>query len=176
MRSTKKIREIFNLSQEQLAVFLGVPRSQVAQAETGRRQLSTRALLQLARLEQSLHSNIDYTVPGAAEAAETRTQKGLAAMKAHAEDCCRQAAALRLQLAQLEETHQRCTRVQLAVGHLLHHLPEEETGKKEWLWLQLRQHQVQTEMAQCTMAEKVKLMLKAEALEQEAARALAMKF
>jgi transcriptional regulator with XRE-family HTH domain len=87
MRSTIKIRELFNISQQQLAIFLGVPRSHLALAETGRRHLSTRALMQLARLELALHNNTEYPLPEIPETAKNQAHKGLAAMKAHAKAC-----------------------------------------------------------------------------------------
>jgi transcriptional regulator with XRE-family HTH domain len=176
MRSTIKIREQFNLSQEQLAIFLGVTRSQIALAETGRRHLSTTALLQVARLEKALQNNIDYPLLETETTAKSLTQKGMTAMKAHAFNCCQEATAARNQLVQMEQQHQRCTKVLMALGHLLHHLPQTKESEKEKLWLQLLQRQTNAEILECTPVEQVKVLLKAEALEQQAARALSIKF
>lgn len=54
MESLLEIRELFNLTQQELADFLDIPRHQVAQAETGNRLIPAEAMIRLSKL--LLHS------------------------------------------------------------------------------------------------------------------------
>lgn len=54
MQRSKQIREKLGLSQEALAIYLGVTRSQIAMSERGERSLPTKAFIKLAQLEKRL--------------------------------------------------------------------------------------------------------------------------
>jgi transcriptional regulator with XRE-family HTH domain len=65
MKSKKKsglqaVREVYGLTQEQMSGLLNTPRSQLALAETGRREISTHASLKLAELEMIRYHNSDW--------------------------------------------------------------------------------------------------------------------
>lgn len=99
MKATKIIREKCDLSQHQLAVYLGITRSQLALAETGRRTLPTSALIKLAQLETSLQNNIHYKQ----QHLQTQAGKDLAAMRRHAKACTHKAGIAKIKLKELDE-------------------------------------------------------------------------
>ncbi len=172
MRSMKRLRETLGLSQEQLAIYLGVTRSLLSMAEMGKRSLPVKAFVKLSELEKSLRSNVQYK----AASLQQHATADAAVVRSHAKKCMARAAGIKLQLTALEKNYQQCLTALLATGHLMSLLPEGEAGKKDRLWLELLELQTLKKMKDCGNAAQVILQLRINALEHEARQAGKIKF
>lgn len=172
MKATKSIRQIFDLTQQQLADYLGVSRSRLALAETGRRDLPVSALIRLAGLEKSLHNNISYKQ----QHLHVQAGKDLAAMRRHAKACQHKARAAKMKLDELQQNYQHCVMALMAVDQLLNNLLPAKENRKDQLWLELLLAQTLKKLNRCGPAAQVKIKLTMQALEMQAAQAEAMKF
>ena len=57
MRKRENIRDAFGISQEELAIVLKITRSQLAMFETGKRELPSTAIIQLAEMLRYLQED-----------------------------------------------------------------------------------------------------------------------
>lgn len=174
MRSTKKIRETLGISQQQLAVFLGIPRSLVSMYEGGRRELPTNAMTKLSQLLLSLHNNTMLSNQPALP--QTHAAKDLAVMQQYKKQCCREAALTQKQLQRMKAEFQRGLQALMAVDYLFEQLPKGETSHKDQLWLELLKAKNLKKMKRCSTAQQVKLMLKEQALKHIIAASETIKF
>jgi transcriptional regulator with XRE-family HTH domain len=172
MRSLKQLREALDLSQEHMAIYIGVTRSLLAMAEKGTRSLPVKAYLRMAQLEKSLRSNVQYK----AASLQQHATADAALVRNHAKKCIEKAAVIKLQLAALEKDYQQCLTALLATGYLMNQLPEGEAGKKDRLWLELLELQTLKKMKDCGNAVQVILQLRINALEHESRQAGKIKF
>jgi transcriptional regulator with XRE-family HTH domain len=168
MRSIKQIRQIFGLSQQQMAAYLSITRSHLNMTERGRRSLPTAALAKLAQLEKSLQSNEPYQAAGFKKQAERDT----AHIKAHAKKCLQRAALEKTKLQKLTASYQQCVQALMAMGHLLQNQPT----KKELLLLAVLEAKALKKMSRCGYAAQVVVQLRIAALEHEVAQAGKIKF
>ncbi len=172
MSGIQHLREKFGLTQQQLAVYLGVARSHLAMAEKATRSLPTSALLKLAVLEKSLHSKIPYPTPQLQELQHADAAR----IGRYVKKCMVMIAEQKNKLAALETNYQQCQQVMLAIGCLHRQLPPGDAGKKERLWLELLEKQTLEKIKTCSYAGQVILQLRISALEQEVAQAARMLF
>jgi transcriptional regulator with XRE-family HTH domain len=115
MNSTQEIREAFGLTQQELAVFLGVSRSLISMAEGGRAHLPTAALLQLGRLAACFYERGRQPVSiNAKEAAAMN-----ATLKKHAQECSLQALKAKNKLDRLQQEYEQCTTALAGLDNLL---------------------------------------------------------
>jgi DNA-binding transcriptional regulator YiaG len=172
MQGIKRIREVMQLSQEQLAPYLGVTRSQLAMVETHRRDLPTAALLKLAQLETSLKNNMHHKP----ETPQLHTTKDLTQIKQFAKKCCREAELIQAKLERMQTSYQHAQQTLLAVGQLQAQTATGKTNRKDQLWIELLHTKTMKKLSRCCMAEQVKKRLMVQALQQAAAQAENLKF
>lgn len=170
MNSLKQIRELFNISQHQLADYLGVSRTLFSMVETRRRSLPTAALVKLGHLEISLQQHLLYKPD------DPNSDNNLAAMCTYAKNCAYAAIAARRKLEKLQKDYQRCMQVLAAVSYLQKPAIRKNESKLEPLWLELLKSQTLKQLKKCGQAAQAKMQLKALALEMQATQAGAMKF
>lgn len=170
MSSLKQIRELFNISQQQLADYIGVSRTLFSMAETRRRALPTAALLKLAELEISLQQHVQH------KRDDPHPDKNMSAMNTYAKNCADAAITARRKLEELQNDYQRCMQVLAAVSYLQKHAVQKNKSKLEPLWLELLNNQTLKQLKKCGQAAQAKMHLKALALEMQATQAGAMKF
>jgi transcriptional regulator with XRE-family HTH domain len=168
MRRIKHTRQIFGMTQQQLADYLSVTRSLLALVEQGRRHLPTAAILKMATLEQSLQSNLPYK----AESLQKQAAKDMAQIKTHAKKCLQKAEREKARLLLLQQKHQRCMQALVAMGQL----QQTNLAKKDSLLLELLETKTLKKMNRCGYAVQVVMQLRIAALEHEAAQAGRMKF
>jgi transcriptional regulator with XRE-family HTH domain len=172
MRSLKTIRESFGLSQEQLAIYLGVSRSSINMAERGNRGLPTAALEKLALLQKSQQNNIIYRQ----KALQQRAAKDNMAIKQYLKKCQNEIQLLQKELALMQEHYGQCINVMLALEHLLEAAPASGKPTKEQLWLEILAAETQKKMAGCSHGKQVILQLQIKALAHQVQEANKIKF
>lgn len=165
MNATKNIREALDLTQSQLAIYLGVSRSRLALAETHRRELPTSALLKLGALERYLHKNVS---PGQQQ---VLSEKDSSAMRRHAAFCAHKARVAKLELETLQRKYQCCVQALAAIDHLRSNLPQGKETRKDQLWLEWLQAVNIKKLRKCGPAAQFKIKLNLKALEMQAEEA-----
>jgi transcriptional regulator with XRE-family HTH domain len=116
MKSNQRIRELLGLTQEQLAMLLGVSRSQLSLYELGLRELPTAALQQLAEM-LSVVQNVNASIRMKSRAAEEKGQNHVTLQKLLKENSFQQERLTR-KIVVMEETYQ----TNLTGVHLVKHL------------------------------------------------------
>jgi transcriptional regulator with XRE-family HTH domain len=172
MQGIRRIREVMELSQEQLAAYLGVTRSQLAMAETHRRDLPTAALIKLAQLEASLKNNIHHQQ----QTPQLHTTKDLAQIRQFAKKCCREAELIQAKLERMQISYQHAQQTLLAVEQLQAQTATGKNNRKDLLWIELLHSKTIKKINRCCMAEQVKKRLMIQAFQQVAAEAEHLKF
>lgn len=172
MRSLKTIRENFGLSQEQLAIYLGVSRSSINMAERGTRGLPTAALGKLALLQKSQQTNIVYRQ----KALQQRAAKDAAEIKRYLKKCQNEILLLQKELTLMQEQYGQCINVMQALEHLLQATPALGKPTKEQLWLEILEAETVKKMANCNHGKQVILQLQIKALAYQVQEANKIKF
>ncbi|MBL7727842.1 MAG: helix-turn-helix transcriptional regulator [Dinghuibacter sp.] len=167
MYSIKEIRKIMGLSQQQMAIYLGVTRTHFSMAETRRRELPAAALIKMAALQNILQKS----KPGTPKLHQPQKEKDWATLQQYANKCRREAKLAQKKLEQVQLRYQNCVHTLLAVEVLQNRLPNGKQAKKDELWLAALHAQTQQQMARCSMGKQVLLTLKAQLLLQMATRA-----
>lgn len=114
MNSIKRIREILGLSQQSIADYLGVTRTQVAMSETSRRELPIAALIKMGVLERSLLNNVQYKQ----QQLQVQAGKDFAAMRHHVKTCTQKARLEKRKLEKLQQKYQCCLQALMAIDYL----------------------------------------------------------
>ena len=78
MRKRENIRDAFGISQEELAIVLKITRSQLAMFETGKRELPSTAIIQLAEMLRYLQEDASKSTETISLLKEQEIQKGKA--------------------------------------------------------------------------------------------------
>lgn len=142
MNSIKKLREALGLTQQQLADYLSVTRSELSMAEINHRQLPGPAMLKMAALQQGMASNKSSR---AAAEINKQTIKARNILSAQAQQYTLKAAMARQKLELLQRRHQQCVRTLQAVAACMSsHLHE-----KDRLWLEVLERQTLKKMDAC---------------------------
>ena len=157
MNNLKKIRENFGLSQQQVAYWLGISRSLVEHYERGIRNLPAHALLQLAKLEMmvpgfendswntnqgSLHTAPEHKSDNMREIFESELPRvNDAIVKLHPKLAFEldKVERLQQQLTVLKNRHKVLEQQMTLVKKMIDNC-NEQTCKKEILWLQMLYH------------------------------------
>ncbi len=172
MRSVKKMRETFGLSQEQMAIYLNISRGFLSMVEAGKRTLPTTALAKLAELQKSLQSNLVY----GQKAMQQQATKDLTELKTYAKQCIIKLYQLQQELDLLKEQHGQCLKVWLALGHLKQGAAATDSNDRDRLWLDILEAETLKKMRNCSLGKQAVLKLKIAALEREIEMAGKIKF
>jgi len=168
MTSTKKIRQLLQVTQQQLADYLSVTRAQLAMAETGRRQLPTAALLKLSAIERSQAGSA--ALRGSKEMQKHLVQAGKKLL-AQVRQYDALAAIETQKLDSLRSQEQECLKILQVTAALLAELPAVPASKKDRLWLELVESAALKKMETCGTGAQALLQLQADVFAYHARRA-----
>ncbi len=138
MRKRNPTRKNLDLSQQELAAYLGVSRSVISMYERGERELPTAALIKLAELEMALGklTRSKKALPRTAVPDRASCRKLL---QTHLADCDWKLQGLQRQLKVLEASHQQLhSRAQ--VLQVMQACSGPGCNKREATWLELQCH------------------------------------
>jgi transcriptional regulator with XRE-family HTH domain len=162
----KDFRESIGLSQQALADYLGIQRSNLAGAEQSRREIPTSALIKLGQLElASLAITPDELK--ADEFAATSVKKSL---RQHAALCLRKAARYEEKWREMEQEFERHRRKLGVMKRLREGSPIVSDYDNKWI--EMQEALSQFALAEETLTEAAMLKFKAERLAHEAAEAI----
>jgi len=148
MTTIKELRRLLGVTQQQLADYLSVTRTQLSMAEIHHRQLPTAAVQKLIAMERHLTGNASPLVATQMERQTAATGKMLAARALTHE---RLAAITAHKLKIMQEHHERCVKMLRVTSGLLAELPRGAAAKKDRLWLEILQEDSLKKMNDCGM-------------------------
>jgi len=128
MNIIKNFREQLGLSQQDLATYLGISKSQISMVESGLRELPTAALVKLAFFEQAslvLKENIK--------------QENNINLAKHVELCTKKMMLLEKKLTTMKNNYSQGIRLLQAVSKTKVDLPNTKDSKEDKLWLSAKE-------------------------------------
>ena len=171
MITIKSLRLLMGLSQQQLADYLSIQRTQLSMAENGLRNLPAAAAAELDALRRQLVSN---TSPGVVTETALQSEAVRKVLKAHSQKYSRLATATNHKLEKMATQYNELLKaLQMASGRLAE-LPRDAASKKKRLVLEVTQNTTLKKMSTCDAAAQTRLMLQAKVYSRHAQEAQAM--
>lgn len=164
MRKRENIRDAFGISQEELAIVLKITRSQLAMFETGKRELPSTAIIQLAEMLRYLQENASKSADTTSLLKAQAIQKEKALEEMRKENHFKQLA-LERKLKVLEKKH----KASLSAFQLMKYLEKQDSknGKLESPLLKTIERKALTELNKNDLAMITKCKIEKEVLEAE---------
>ena len=164
MRKRENIRDAFGISQEELAIVLKITRSQLAMFETGKRELPSTAIIQLADMLRYLQEDASKSADTTSLLKAQEIQKGKALEEMRKENHFKQLV-LEKKLNALEKKY----KANLAAFQLMKYMKKQDTknGKLESHLLKTIERKALAELNKNGLAIITKYKIEKEVLEAE---------
>ncbi len=168
----KEVRELTGISQQQLADYLGVKRTQVAAAEIGSRDLPDAANLEALNMYLILQEPKETAQLQTENASQTVTlhKKLLKRIK----QCTAQIDIARIELENMQAQYKQCGNALYMVNELLVRLPDDEAHETNRLVLQIIERKAMEKLKTCGVEVQGLLQLDIDAWEFEKGKAEGM--
>ncbi len=169
MKATKTIREKLGLNQEQMAQWLGISRSHLANYERGQRSLPAHALLQLGKLEIMMKDLQKRNPPKTKQPVDAgKAQRHKAAkqkFQLYAKKYLLQVREMGHKLKAIKQRHEQAQQLASIINKLTAETPNEKKNNKQVLWLQMQQYFVANKLKKCDEVAQMKMQAKMEIFE-----------
>ena len=170
MNGVKDIRLRLQLTQQQLAGYLGISRSWVNLAEMNKRELSSQQWIRLVELA-AIHEHPEKAARSFNKAKPVDEEEVLHGMKMenHARKCLYKAETIQRKLDKMKAQYDLAISWQQTMEQRLATLPETEEHLQERKWLEMELSGIPEKLRQCGELEQSKLRRKASLLRAEGA-------
>ena len=143
----KMIRDAFGITQEELASYFEITRSQLSVTETGDRILPVRGLTKCIPLLQIIQTNPTPTV----EENENQQIENQKKITEQLENCNYQLIIAKKKLANMQIVYRQCYLSLIAANTLLPKLPQDNSSKKDKIWLEILSSKANRKLSTCNM-------------------------
>ncbi len=172
MKQPIKIRIQLSLSQEQLAGWLGIPRSTLNLCELGLRKLPSRALLKIAELEQLYKDSLNKvrTIPQKNSSSYTAlayVSRLKEKLQQRINNCYVRLTSLQQRLRKMEKDYYAICASFNIYTELLSSLTDEPKNKGSRLWLQIQLDELELQLQGCGVEDQFLLEHKIDLLQSE---------
>jgi transcriptional regulator with XRE-family HTH domain len=166
----KDVRDGLGITQEQLANYLGITRSQLSLVELDKRFMPTSASVKGSKLLLAMlgKKKMEKLVAEIARQTKTLNKK----LQERSKECTYLAAVASRKLQAMQQQYNQCCNALQAVQNLLPNLPATKEFKGDRLWLEILEMDALTKLAHCGPDAQTHLQLQIDLLEYEAEQSL----
>ena len=171
LTGSKEIRAQLVVTQQELADYLAVSLSQVAMYETGRLELSTKALLKLNVMVLAMQANTPALTKADLQKQAEAVKKALAGQEQQYQLLAQISAR---KLEDMRRRYLQCFKTLQVTAHLLAHLPAGKESKTDKICLELMRDKALKKLTACNEAAQAVLQLQTDVYTYHAEHARAM--
>lgn len=164
------------MSQERMAIYLGISRALLAMVETGNRTLPVNAIIKLGQLEAVLNNLTANPTPSSLAEMQRQASEHRAVLNKLYASCTREIKAAQRQLAWMQDQYEGCMRSLQLVAYELAKLGNSEADQLQRVNMELHEQETLKKLQQCGPGAQGRLRHKINVLAYEADEALKIVF